>query len=53
MVGEYGAAIAEIEHLLSIPGHLTVPWLRIDPTWDPLRGNPRFRKLISEERGAS
>ncbi|HXI63150.1 MAG TPA: BTAD domain-containing putative transcriptional regulator [Gemmatimonadales bacterium] len=53
MVGEYEAAIAEIEHLLAIPGHLTVPWLRIDPTWDPLRGDPRFRKLISEEPRSS
>ncbi|HZI21471.1 MAG TPA: hypothetical protein VFD76_03115, partial [Gemmatimonadales bacterium] len=49
MVGEYDAAIAEIEHLLALPGHLTVPWLRMDPTWDPLRGHPRFRRLVSED----
>jgi serine/threonine-protein kinase len=50
MVGEFEAAIGELEHLLSIPGYLTPAWLRSDPTWDPLRGHPRFRKLV--RRGA-
>jgi len=49
MVGEYDDAIAQLEHLLSIPGHLTVPWLRIDPTWDHLRADARFQKLLSED----
>ena len=22
-------------------------WLRIDPTWAPLKGNPRFERLIA------
>lgn len=47
MLGERDSAVAILEHLLSIPGHLTVPWLRIDPTWDPLRSHPRFQKLLS------
>jgi len=47
MIGEQDAAVAQLEYLLSIPGHLTVPWLRIDPTWDPLRNHPRFKKLLS------
>ncbi|MGH7547886.1 MAG: tetratricopeptide repeat protein [Gemmatimonadales bacterium] len=46
MVGESGAAVDRLEHLLSIPGPLTAAWLRIDPTWDPLRGNPRFQRLV-------
>jgi hypothetical protein len=26
--------------------YLSPGWLRIDPTFDPLRGHPRFRKLV-------
>jgi serine/threonine-protein kinase len=47
MVGEYDAAVDRLEHLLSIPGHLTPAWLRIDPTWDPLRGHPGFQRLVA------
>ena len=50
MVGERDAAVAQLEHLLSIPGHLTAAWLRLDPTWDPLRDHPRFQRLVGGER---
>jgi len=46
MVGEQNAALDQIEYLLSIPSNLSVPLLRIDPRWDPLRNNPRFQKLL-------
>jgi tetratricopeptide (TPR) repeat protein len=46
MVGEYEAGITELERLLSIPSHLSVAWLRIDPRWDPLREHPSFRRLV-------
>ncbi len=46
MVGEPDKAIDILETLLEIPYVLTPAWLKADPTWDPLRGNPRFRKLV-------
>jgi serine/threonine-protein kinase len=46
MVGEHDAAIDQLEYLLSIPGWLTIPWLQVDPIWDPLRDHPRFQALL-------
>ncbi len=46
MVGEFDAAIDQLEFLLSIPGGLSVPLLRIEPVWAPLREHPRFKKLL-------
>ena len=45
----FEAAIERIEFVLSIPSELS-PWtLRLDPAWDPLRGNPRFEALVAGE----
>jgi serine/threonine-protein kinase len=47
LIGDYDAAVDELEFILSKPASPTrVPLIRIDPTWDPLRGHPRFQKLI-------
>jgi serine/threonine protein kinase/Tfp pilus assembly protein PilF len=46
MVGEFDLAIEQIEFLLSIPGDLSIPLLRLDPDWAPLRDHPRFKKLL-------
>ena len=46
MVGDLDLAIDQLQVLLSIPGDLSVPLLAIDPTWDPLRGSPRFQELL-------
>jgi adenylate cyclase len=48
MVGEYDSAIDQLELLLSIPGEMSVQLLQLDPTWNPLRENPRFQKLVKE-----
>ena len=48
MVGEYDKALDKIEYLLSIPGELSIPLLKIDPVWAPLRNHPRFQKLINK-----
>jgi serine/threonine-protein kinase len=49
MVGEYDAAIEQLELLQTlITSRVTIPWLEVDPTWDPLRDHPRFKKLLKE-----
>lgn len=50
LVGEPDKAMDQLERLLSVPFYLSPGWLRIDPTFDPLRKNPRFIKL-SENTG--
>ncbi len=48
MVGEYDAAIDQLESLLAVPSPTTVPMLRIDPAWEPLRDQPRFQALLAK-----
>jgi TolB-like protein/thioredoxin-like negative regulator of GroEL len=47
LVGEQEKALDQLEPLLRIPYYLSPGWLKIDPTFDPLRKNPRFQKLIA------
>ena len=46
--GDYDSAIAALPHLLQVPAGLTVANLKLDPLWDPIRKDPRFIKLISD-----
>ena len=57
IVGENNAAISTLSRLLVIPYDsalygtpVTPALLRLDPTWDPLRADPAFRKLYEEKR---
>ena len=48
MVGEYDAAIDQLEFLLSRPGLLSIWLLRLDPRWKLLWDHPRFQALVEK-----
>jgi len=49
-LGDFDHAIPLLEHILRSPGVeiLTTAYLRMDPSWDPIRNDPRFQKLCQE-----
>jgi hypothetical protein len=46
--GDLDGALALLERLLGTPAgrEVSVALLRVDPTWDPLRGDARFERLL-------
>jgi TolB-like protein/Tfp pilus assembly protein PilF len=46
--GEKDRAIAQLAATLPIPSDLNYGTLRLDPLWDPLRGDQRFEQLVTE-----
>jgi TolB-like protein/Flp pilus assembly protein TadD len=46
--GESEEAFRLLDHLLVVPNGLTIPLLKMDPAWDPLRNDPRFQALIDK-----
>ncbi len=46
--GDAEAALDEIERLLAGPSYLSVHTLRLDPRWDPIRNDPRFKALLAK-----
>jgi tetratricopeptide (TPR) repeat protein len=46
LVGEQEKALDQLEPLLRMSYYLSPGWLKIDPSFEPLRTNPRFRKLV-------
>jgi serine/threonine protein kinase/Tfp pilus assembly protein PilF len=53
-MGESDRAIAALRRAMSTPSRLEPPltpaMLRLDPKWDPLRGDPRFQELCKEKQ---
>jgi serine/threonine-protein kinase len=46
--GEKDLAIEQIEATLKIPSTLSYGNLKLHPNWDPLRGDPRFEKIVAD-----
>ena len=52
MTGEPDLAVEALDKLLASPTDvISVALLKIDPTWDPLRENPKFQHLIQKYSG--
>jgi serine/threonine protein kinase/tetratricopeptide (TPR) repeat protein len=45
--GERDLAIEQLETLAKMPLGVSYGDLRLDPHWDPLRGDPRFEKIVA------
>jgi serine/threonine-protein kinase len=46
-VDERDLAIEQLKTLAQIPAGASYGELRLDPFWDPLRGDPRFEKIVA------
>jgi TolB-like protein/class 3 adenylate cyclase/Tfp pilus assembly protein PilF len=45
--GEKDLALEQLAVAARIPGYLSYGQLRLHPDWDPLRGDPRFEKIVA------
>jgi serine/threonine-protein kinase len=45
--GEKDRALKRLEKAAKLPGYLSYGQLRLHPIWDPLRGDPRFEKIVA------
>ena len=46
--GESDEAFRLLDHLLTVPSNITIPMLKLDPAWDPLRQDRRFQALLDK-----
>jgi hypothetical protein len=45
--GEKDLALEQLSIAAKLPGYLSYGQLRLHPDWDPLRGDPRFDKIVA------
>ena len=49
-VGDKDLAFEELDNIIRLPNPLSYGGLKLFPWWDPLRGDPRFEKLLEEAK---
>ena len=47
-IGQADAALDQLDRLLRNGFYITPAWLRLDPTFGPLKGNPRFEQMAGK-----
>jgi TolB-like protein/Tfp pilus assembly protein PilF len=45
--GQKDLALEQLSVAATLPGHLSYGYLYLHPYWDPLRGDPRFEKIVA------
>jgi TolB-like protein/Tfp pilus assembly protein PilF len=46
-LGENDRAFEQLDRIIHLPGDMSYGDLRLSPRWDPVRGDPRFDKLVA------
>jgi tetratricopeptide (TPR) repeat protein len=46
-IGEHDRAIEVLQKLVSMPSYVNYARLKLHPMWNPLRGDPRFEKIVA------
>jgi Flp pilus assembly protein TadD len=49
-LGEADSAVSQLRYLLTVPSWISLPGLKADPTWDPIRRDAGFRGLVGAGR---
>ena len=54
-LGDFDNAVAGLDQLLAMSSglYISVPLLKLDPAWDPIRHDPRFQALLKKYASAT
>ncbi len=52
LLGDADGACPLLDHSLATPNGTTIQKLKLEPTWDTLRSDPRFQHLLTKHGGS-